>query len=86
LGIVAVDGFELLEEIEKPFGFRFGSGKRPAHDVFKLEPSELLFSPECIFDPVGFLLWLTGRPRKIKQLTVGELYDIVVVELHAWPA
>jgi hypothetical protein len=81
LGIVGDDGFDLLGKLENKFGFRFGANGRAPRQVFKLAPKELLFSPEGV-DVVGLVLWLLRRPRNVKQLTVGELYEIVVYELR----
>jgi hypothetical protein len=86
LGITGDDGGELLDVIEKEFAVSFVGSDSTIRKAFGLEKSEYLFHNEG----VGFFEFIAsflGRGlEKVKPLTVGELYKVVLSAQTARPA
>jgi hypothetical protein len=78
LGITGDDGGELLEEIQNKFGVSFAGSDGSLRKAFGLAPDEYLFHSEG-FSPFLFIASLLGFSiEKVKPLSVGQLYRVIV--------
>lgn len=78
LGITGDDGDELLESIEREFGLSFVGTDGTLREAFALKDDEYLFHSEG-FGFFAFIASLFGKDlEKIKSLTVGQLYDVLL--------
>lgn len=79
LGVTGMDGVELLEKVERRFGVELGDQDDGIRQTFGLGPNEYLFTAEGIGGLIDLIRWLGGKPEpKVRQFTVGELYDALV--------
>jgi hypothetical protein len=72
LGVTGDDGVDLLRGVQTRFNVVLCSEERGVRDTFTLGPNEFLFHSEGFFDLMG----LFSR-RRVRALTVGELYQAV---------